>query len=410
MTWRDQVRATIASFRGVPFSTVDVEGRFGRRVVVHEFPARDKPFVEDLGRASRTFTVEAYVIGEDYLQRRDALIDAIEQPGSGELIHPRYGTLQVHVDGMACVKESPRDGGKAHFSIVFVEAGDNVFPTVLPNTVTQVDDAANALELAAAEALAIDYAVAGPSVLAEDGLTALQRDLDAILATVRRTTSIDGAGDLVRTVGGIATDLAALIRTPVVLAQRVRGLYEQFTLAVTRPLTAFADFKALFLSNGRPSAAVLSVALPGSTRARLLSNEAARTDFQRRTALSNAARSLAVGLQSTSAHEPTVATAAKAVQMRDSLLSLIDQELETVDAPAEVTSALGQLRAAVTRDVAARAEQLRQVTTFTPLAVVPSLLIAHRIYQDAGRADELEARNGVRHPAFVPARALEVLL
>jgi prophage DNA circulation protein len=36
-------------------------------------------------------------------------------------------------------------------------------------------------------------------------------------------------------------------------------------------------------------------------------------------------------------------------------------------------------------------------------------VLAHRIYQDATRSDELVARNGVAHPAFMPARPLEVL-
>jgi prophage DNA circulation protein len=37
------------------------------------------------------------------------------------------------------------------------------------------------------------------------------------------------------------------------------------------------------------------------------------------------------------------------------------------------------------------------------------LVIAHRVYQDASRVDELVLRNGIRHPGFVPAVALEVL-
>lgn len=56
--WRDRLRD--ASFRGVPFSVEDDEGSFGRRVQVHEYPNRDKPFTEDLGRATRRMTINAY--------------------------------------------------------------------------------------------------------------------------------------------------------------------------------------------------------------------------------------------------------------------------------------------------------------------------------------------------------------
>ena len=116
MAWRDQIRRP-ASFRGVPFSVTDAEARIGRRMVLHEYPQRDDPYPEDLGRRARVFVVEAQVVGEDYLTRRDALMRAIEQDGPGELIHPRHGVLKVVVLDHVSVKESHREGGIARFSI-----------------------------------------------------------------------------------------------------------------------------------------------------------------------------------------------------------------------------------------------------------------------------------------------------
>jgi prophage DNA circulation protein len=104
-----------------------------------------------------------------------------------------------------------------------------------------------------------------------------------------------------------------------------------------------------------------------------------------------------------------VATSEQAVALRDALVAQIDVELEVNDPPAEVATALTQMRAAVVRDVAARAEFLLKRASYTPKTVLPALVLAHRIYQDANRADELVARNDVSHPAFVPARPLEIL-
>ncbi|HFJ2043202.1 TPA: DNA circularization N-terminal domain-containing protein, partial [Salmonella enterica] len=59
--WRERLRD--ASFRGVPFSVEDDESAFGRRVQVHEYPNRDKPWTEDLGRATRRLTINAYLVG-----------------------------------------------------------------------------------------------------------------------------------------------------------------------------------------------------------------------------------------------------------------------------------------------------------------------------------------------------------
>ena len=42
-----------ASFRGVSFQVDVASLSAGRRVQVHEYPQRDQPWVEDLGRATR---------------------------------------------------------------------------------------------------------------------------------------------------------------------------------------------------------------------------------------------------------------------------------------------------------------------------------------------------------------------
>ena len=72
-----------ASFRGVPFEVTAASLTAGRRTVVHEYPQRDKPYVEDLGRASRKLTIKAFVVGSDYLARAQRLLAAIEKPGPG---------------------------------------------------------------------------------------------------------------------------------------------------------------------------------------------------------------------------------------------------------------------------------------------------------------------------------------
>ena len=85
MGWIDRYRQ--AEFRNIKFYIPNVEGQGGRRNVVHELPERDTPFVQDLGRKGRRFSIEAYVIGENYDIQRDSLITVLERKGSGKLIH-----------------------------------------------------------------------------------------------------------------------------------------------------------------------------------------------------------------------------------------------------------------------------------------------------------------------------------
>lgn len=401
MAWREQLNAVRASFRGVPFHTLDADLRVGRRNVPHEYPLRDDPFVDDLGRRAREFTVECYVLGEDYLAQRNALWKALEAPGPGELIHPRWGALWVSVRDAASIKETPREGGMARFTIPFVQAGQNVLPNELPDTTAQVESAANAVDDAAGAAYAEVADVSGPQVLAESAIDALKADLDGLLNIAKQATSIESLADMVRGITATAGTLAALVRTPVNLVQGLMSLHQQFIAGVLQPISALAEFRLVFGKNARRS----SGQQPESTRSRLTINDNARADLQRATALSQQARLLAVAIS-----DGAVQTSSQAVELRNALLAQIDTELETNDPDANTAQALGKLRTAVIRDVGARAELLRQRSSFQNRAVLPALVVAHRVYQDARRADELVERNAVRNPLFVPAGELETLL
>ena len=140
MPWRDNL--VRASFRGVPFHVNDTDAPVaGRRLVVHEYPGRDEPFVEDLGRRTKAWTIEAFVVGEDYARTRDRLIEACDVAGPGELVHPYLGSLQVQC--RACsVSERTREGRMARFSLEFVESGANQFPTSTTNTTDVVEERA----------------------------------------------------------------------------------------------------------------------------------------------------------------------------------------------------------------------------------------------------------------------------
>lgn len=413
MGWREKLSETSffinghsvqkvgGSFRGVPFHTVGAEIKVGRRNVVNEYPQRDAPYVDDLGRRARRFVVECYVIGPDYLYERDALIEAFETKGPGELIHPRYGSIKVSVDGDVSVKESPDQGGMARISVTFVEDGLNTFPKAVENTVAQVEAAANDADDATQACFAKEFSVEGPSLLSLESLKGLTASVTGLLQMARQVTSMAGLAKIVGMVGTLMGGLADLIRLPVVLVQSLRSIYAQLVQELQRPLSAYAELQSVFAANERSPA----VALSGSTRARSLRNDTARADLQRRLSLTNQARVLAVAIANTD----VIATAEQAVALRAALVAQIDIELEVNDPPAEVAAALSRVRAAVVRDVVVRSEFLLHRSIYTPQAVLPALVLAHRIYQDATRADELVARNGVAHPAFMPARALEVL-
>ncbi|HEV7286025.1 MAG TPA: DNA circularization N-terminal domain-containing protein, partial [Kaistia sp.] len=178
MAWRDQLRP--ASFRGVPFHVDDDDLSAGRRVQIHEYPQRDKPYAEDLGRATRRITVVGYLIGPDYMAARDRLLAAVEEAGPGELVHPQFGALQVVVEEFRTTHSS-REGGMARISITFVEAGELAFPTAAAHTPSLVEQRADALRLASLDDFEGTFRIGGlPDFVAAGALADLTRILDFV--------------------------------------------------------------------------------------------------------------------------------------------------------------------------------------------------------------------------------------
>lgn len=121
-----------ASWRGVPFEVNGDDAEFGRRVVVHEYPQRDKPYVEDLGRKTRKFTLDAWVCAHmenDFnpWDARDALIEAIEAGDVGTLVHPFWGSMEGHISNVKVKQTSISMGGYVNFSMDFMESGEMEF-------------------------------------------------------------------------------------------------------------------------------------------------------------------------------------------------------------------------------------------------------------------------------------------
>lgn len=92
---------------------------------------------------------------------------------------------------------------------------------------------------------------------------------------------------------------------------------------------------------------------------------------------------------------------------RESLNVAIDREMERVTDD-QLYQALVAVRTDVNRDISARLEQIDRMTERTPVQVMPALVLAADWYDSAARAGDITARNGIRHPGFVPVQPLKV--
>lgn len=150
--WRERLRP--ASFRGAGFH-VEV-GAFagGRRVALHEFPKRNTPYGEDMGRRARRFPVTGYIVDTDYIPLRDQLIAALEAEGGATLVLPTSAPQTVICDGFSAIERRDR-GGFVEFEMTFVEAGSlsSASMTATADTAGAVNTAADSAGDASASTL-----------------------------------------------------------------------------------------------------------------------------------------------------------------------------------------------------------------------------------------------------------------
>lgn len=383
MTWRDRVDTAIGSFRGVEFHVERPSFAAGRRVQVHEYPLRDQPYAEDLGRATREWTIDAFVIGDDYDLQRDRLVAAVERPGAGELVHPYYGRLRVVVTSFR-VRESTREGGLASLSLTVVEADDTGrLPRAAPDTRAIVSDRAAAARAEILEDFERGYAIAD---LATDRVAAVERSLQDALARVEQT------------VGGVTGPVADLIRAPAELGAQVLESLAQVASDIDEPSRALGIYDDLYAAGETAST---SATAPEAAQRQAAAQTAAVTLVRRGAAVESAAASA----------EWTYDTRQDAIAAVETVHGGLTTQLESDPPPPPVVaSALGELRAAAVQDLRERGAALPELTDYTPAATLPALVIAQRLYGDGRRAAEIVRRNRIRHPGAVPGgTTLEVL-
>jgi prophage DNA circulation protein len=122
-----------ASYKNARFHCEVNSRESGRRIITHEFPKKELPYSEDMGRKARQFTLRGYCIvfpydspielyQRDYRVPRDRLIKALEDENSGLLQLPTQIWERV-VCTQYRLTEEQRFGGYCVFDMTFAESG-----------------------------------------------------------------------------------------------------------------------------------------------------------------------------------------------------------------------------------------------------------------------------------------------
>lgn len=394
-----------ASLRGVPFMVEGDDTSFGRRVITHEFPGRDDPGHEDLGASPRGLSIDAIIGGSGFMAAAAALEAALEQPGPAILIHPHYGEVTVIVKA-ATRRHSSSAVGEIRFSITMERYGAVQFPSAASNTAAGLASASAAGFAAAVADFNQFFRVSGlPDFVTLDG-------------TTRHGVFMDGLKGLLNG-GGINHVLPVLDVFTGGFAGSVAGFYQDLMALVAprkRPVIGRVDTSARpaprHLVNALMLAADQSLvdSVPATTANRSArAGNAQSLDFLHRISSLGAG----VGAVRYIAFESREEAIATRDGLNGRLATLRDQMgAEGWDQSWRAATAM---QAALNRDINAQIGRLPKTVRIRPASVRSSLALANRLYGDnpaalTARAADLARRNAVRHPGFVPANELEVLI
>lgn len=428
-----------ASFRGVSFWVESSDLSVGRRTVTHQYPQRDEPFTEDLGRAAREYRFSAFVLGEDYIEQAKKLREALEKPGAATLVHPEFGEIQVVAQPGASMSFS-QSMRRANFSLAFVEAGLNAFPT--PEGASQQASRAAADQVSEAAADSFEDSLTLDDI--EDFVQdALNGDLlDAL--DIISNSEIAKVLDFADRVSDLANDAISLVRGgPKAFAMKLMGALGLSRLATTvagwqrvgKSLCALADDL-----RGDDDEPVYSTVKPKSAEV-IESNRKAVYSLCRQAVLVQAvgvSTLIGTDVDSTVASSSILPDEGEAVvdsgtgatevgtvtssgsfsssptisydemlEARERIVGRLEEEMLDVEDD-RVFMALREAATAVSKDLSSRAEEQARLYNYDAGAVLPSCVTAMELYGDATRAQEIVVRNGVTNPLFCP-NVLKVL-
>jgi prophage DNA circulation protein len=372
MSWRDELLP--AEYRGVAFATKGHDLSGGQRLVVHEFPLRNTPEIQDLGSKAREIELDAVLVGADYMARRNALLAALTAGGSGRLVHPWWGVLTVFVRDWRETEQ--HDGaGQAGFRITFVDAGRGLVSAPLEDTAVVVATHAAALT----------------------------------------TTSIGRVASLPRLAPGIA--LVARINTLKSLASGLRGLTQQLrglaNSAVIGPLSDLlrtlqtVEREINTLANLPDELGAVVAKLSGGIFDLLIRQDAEGAFELAQTAAPAPADAISTALAIQYHAAAATALASITPDHKPAALALQQRWLQRLyllqdTATDPEYTAMQDLAQSVVAHIQRIAGLAHERVVDVPVATLPAVVLAWQYYGSLDLADDLVLRNRVAHPGFVP--------
>ncbi|ROM70279.1 hydroxyacid dehydrogenase [Pseudomonas brassicacearum] len=409
MSWRD--RLLPASFRGVGFWVDQAKTPVGHKGQLHEYPQRDQPFFEGLGQQAKIHELTAFIVGPDCLEQRDKLLKALEQ-GSGELVHPWLGRMQVKV-GECDMTQTRQDGGLVTFALKFYPDQPLQFPSAAINSQklllisadSYLGAAVRRFEDAMTLIKAARIGIADLRNSLKEVYGVIEQELKPLIDTYRQLS------DLVKAVKELPKDVAAefkgLLGDIQELKDFARDGYRGVIASVSQQVEAIRKADAPKLTTGKDTTAAAQ-AVADLVQDTLLVQVA-----QWIAAMPVAAPVVKLATTPSVAQQSVQPVQRRDVPVADDVLALRDALNEAIwqaslKADPVHYQAMNNLRQQMAAHLTAVASSGVRLINLSFKQSLPALVVAYQQFADATRVAEVTQRNGVVHPGFLPPNDLKV--
>lgn len=410
-TWRDELLP--ASFRGISFLIPQASVPVGMKGQLHEFPQRDEPYFEQLGKQSQVHRLTIWIIGDDCFERRDKFLEAIQTPGAGELVHPWLGRMQAKA-GEAEMTHDFQQGGMVSLLVTFYPDTPLKFPVARVNSQQQVVKASESFW---DSALARYKSAMAKVNQARLGLARLRNSLSAVYTVIQQQFSPFVA---------VFTNLTGLAQSIMNAPDSLSSLFSSYfsDFSVQDYLGDESSYRNTVATASQQTEAVTSVntvsPLGGvdSVAASQATADLVQDALLLQIALIVSEMPIASQPVSTNT-TPSVEQQASQpfvraeVPVADDVLELRDNLNEAMlEASLKADSAhyvvLNTLRQTVVKHLTAVAASGVRLVDITPPETLSALVLAYRRFGDATRESEVVQRNRIRHPGFIPAVPIKI--
>ncbi len=239
-----------ASFRGVTFGVRnEAQDSSGRKIVLHEYINSPDRFIEDLGQLSPTFSIEAFVSGDDWIARGAQLENALNQGGFSNLTLPTLGTFKVQALPYR-KRASQQTVGEIVYSLEFATGRPTAGPVESLADIEEVfnlgDKARDIIADIVTGTFNVPNNAEGISIFGSDltvSSEAILQSFTDILPTGTNATISRLVDDVSRNASTITQNLEQ-VGELFVVAGDVEGMFQSLSLGLTG--SSFADAESAF--------------------------------------------------------------------------------------------------------------------------------------------------------------------